>query len=364
MKKVPLRIIDKDFNLIGEIDDYESLIFIRRFFRVGEFEIHISLDKQNADKLIEDNLILLGADTRKVGIIEHCEKDTNEQGQDVLIVKGPTLKGITKRRITVPDNTTGYDRIKGNAETVMKYYVNNNIVTPADILRKIAQVALATDNKRGIVVPWQTRYEGLDDILGQIAEFTKLGWDITLDLQNNKWLFDIVEGRNLTSDQDILPPVIFSLDFDNIKTKHLMKSFMDYKNVGYCGGKGEEENRLIQQVGSISGIDRREVFIDCSDAENVDELTANGQQKLDEFKKIESFEAQILPQGSFVYGKDYDLGDTVTVMDRKWGVILNSMITEIKEIYEINGFNLETTFGTTIPNILTKFKRETKKIVR
>ncbi len=45
MNKVPIRIIDKDFNLLGEIDDYESLIFIRRFSRVGEFELHINLEK-------------------------------------------------------------------------------------------------------------------------------------------------------------------------------------------------------------------------------------------------------------------------------------------------------------------------------
>lgn len=31
MEKVPIRIISPDFNLLGEIDDYESLISIRRF---------------------------------------------------------------------------------------------------------------------------------------------------------------------------------------------------------------------------------------------------------------------------------------------------------------------------------------------
>jgi len=54
MNNIPIRIIDKDFNLLGEIDNYESLIFIRRFFKVGEFELHINLDKQNVDKLQED----------------------------------------------------------------------------------------------------------------------------------------------------------------------------------------------------------------------------------------------------------------------------------------------------------------------
>ncbi len=34
MNDIPIRIIDKDFNLLGEIDNYESLIFIRRFLKL------------------------------------------------------------------------------------------------------------------------------------------------------------------------------------------------------------------------------------------------------------------------------------------------------------------------------------------
>ncbi|MCY9758901.1 siphovirus ReqiPepy6 Gp37-like family protein, partial [Paenibacillus alvei] len=41
-----IRIIDTSFNLLGEIDNYESLQFIRRFFGTGEFELHISVGKQ------------------------------------------------------------------------------------------------------------------------------------------------------------------------------------------------------------------------------------------------------------------------------------------------------------------------------
>ncbi|MBE6075955.1 MAG: hypothetical protein E7210_02430 [Clostridium lundense] len=364
MNNIPIRIIDKDFNLLGEIDNYESLIFIRRFFKVGEFELHINLDKRNTDKLQEDNLILLGVYFNKVGIIEHIDKSMSEDGKEQLVIKGPTLKGITKRRLIIPPMGQGYDNAIGSQETIIKQYVNNNVVNPVDINRKIPQVIIAEDKKRGKEDKWRARYENLSDKITEISEYTQLGWDITLDVEQNNWIFDVIEGRNLIADQEENPPVIFSIDFDNIKNKHFLRSLLNYKNVAYCGGKGEDEDRLIQQIGESNGLARREIFIDCNQAEDITELKDMGKPKLEEYKIVETFETQLIPYGAFIYGQDWDLGDIVTVQDKKWGITLNSKVAEIKEIYETNGFNLECIFGDSIPTIIDRIKKVSKKEVR
>lgn len=364
MDNVTIRIISPNFELLGEIDDYESLIFIRKFFKVGEFELHINLGKQNVDKLQEDNLIILGTCFNKVGIIEHIEKSMTEEGKEELLVKGTTLKGIIKRRITVPPATQPYDNAIGLQETIIKQLINNNIVNPVDKDRIISNFAIAADKSRGEQDAWRTRYENLADKITEIAEYSELGWDVVLDIENNKFVFDVLEGKNLTADQEENPPCIFSVDFDNIKNKHFIRSLLNYKNIGYCGGKGENEDRLIQMLGEVKGLSRREIFIDCSQAEDIIELKSMGQQKINDYKITESFEAEVLPIGSFVYGQDWNLGDIVTVMDRKWGIVLNTRVTEVKEIYEVNGFNLECIFGNHIPNLLDSIKRISKKEVR
>lgn len=366
MDKVPIRIIDKDFNPLGEIDDYESLIFIRRFFKVGEFELHINVNKHHTDKLIDGNLILLGSSFNKIGIIMHRENALDENGEptDTLLIKGPTLKGLCSRRIIIPPSSQGYESFLGSQEAIMKYFVDKNCVNPTDIERIIPNLVIVENKDKGIQDKWRSRYENLSDKLAEIGEYSNLGWDVTLDFDNNKFVFDVMQGRDLTVDQESLPPVIFSIDFNSIKNRHYIESSLNHKNVGYCGGQGEEETRLIQQVGEVSGFDRIETFIDCSQAENIDELTTEGNQKLDELKKIKSFEVQIIPYGSFNYEEDYDLGDIVTAQDRKLGVTMNSRIIEFKEIYEVGGFNLEATFGTNIPNLLIILKRNTKKVVR
>lgn len=358
----PIRIISPQFDLLAEIDDYESLQFTRRWYKPGEFELHININKNNTDMLLEDNLIMLEDDTHRVGIIRHREIKLDDQGNasEELIIKGPSLQGITGRRVTVPLSGQGYDRIKSKAETVIKHYIDTNIVNPIDMNRKISQVIIAPNLSRGIEVPWQTRFEQLDIVLQEIAEWCDIGWDIYLDIENKKWVFDVFEGRNLTTNQDILPPVIFSVEFDNIKDQHFIDSSLNFKNVGYAGGQGEEELRLMQQIGTSVGLARHEIFIDCSDSANIDELTSNGQQKLAEFKRVQSFEVNII-QSSFIYGVDWDLGDIVTAQSKKWGITMNSRITEVKEVYEPSGFSLNATFGNNVPTLVEKLKHELKQ---
>jgi hypothetical protein len=362
MKNVPLRIISPNFELLGEIDDYESLQFTRRFYKVGEFELHININKNNTESLIENNLILLGTSFNKVGIIMHKEIEQDDNGNDELIIKGPTLKGIMSRRLIVPPTSgDGYDSETGTIETILKAFVNNNVVNPIDTARKIPQIVIATDQQRGNQDAWRSRFEVLSDKLDEIGEYAQMGWDVILDKDNKAWTFDVFMGRNLTTGQVLLPPVIFSTDFDNILTPHFTQSLLNTANTGYAGGKGEDADRLIQKIGDASGLERIESFLDCSDAEDATELLSQGQQKLDELKEIKTFEFSIIPDNTFVYEQDYDLGDFVTAQSRKWNITMDAQIIEVKEIYETDGVKLEVTFGTNIPTILTKLKQLTKK---
>src|SRR5206468_3746720 len=91
-------------------------------------------------------------------------------------------------------------------------------------------------------------------------------------------------------------------------------------------------------------------FLDCSLAENVTELGDMGKQKLAELGRIQTYNGIVLNTGSFVYEKDWDLGDTVTLQNKKWGLVMDSRITEVKEIYE-PASKLEIVLGNEIPTI-------------
>ena len=69
----PIRILSLTLELLGEIDNYLSFSFLRRYHSPGEFQLVTNRKVQNADKLNIDQLIMLGADKYKTGIIRHKE---------------------------------------------------------------------------------------------------------------------------------------------------------------------------------------------------------------------------------------------------------------------------------------------------
>lgn len=363
----PVSILTPDFKWLGEIDDYESLQFKRRFNKAGSFELHINLNKNLTETLQEENLVVLSS--KKVGVILH--RELNRENSEELIIRGYTLSGHVSRRLTLPPEGLSQDKIKAPVETAMKHYVRQNAVNPTDATRIIPQLVIAEDLQRGPEVDWFSRYKQLDEELEKIAFPNNFGWDIYLDEENEKWVFETFEGRNLTDSQDILPPVIFSIDFDNIKGQNFTQSAIGHKNTAYVGGQGEGEARRIVEISNTSGLSRIETFVDARDvsetagetgvpipdSEVISALSERARQKLQEVQKIESFESEILTYGPFIYEEDWDVGDTVTVQDPKLGITLDTPITEVTEIYEPSGFRLDAVFGNTLPTLINKIKR-------
>jgi hypothetical protein len=373
----PIRLLTPQLDLLAEIDNYESLLFTRRWHEVEEFELRINRHKRHTELLQRGNLIMLGASRNKVGIIRHREIELDENGKKTenWLVKGIALKGVVAQRIVVPPVGDSHDRANGSAETVMKHYVDRHVVNPVDVKRKIDMIVIASDQQRGSNISWESRFKNLAEELVEISKASGLGWDVILDLQQKKWIFDVFEGRDLTVNQSVNPPVIFSPQFESLKQLSFVESDYNYKNYGYIAGQGEGEDRRVVEVGEAEGLSRIETFIDARDISEEDEnqqalpeeqiiakLRERGQQKLSEFAQEFFLEGQILTNSPFVYEKDYDLGDVVTIQNREWGVTRDARITEIKEIYEPSGFQIEATFGESRPTLVKKLKQELAQI--
>lgn len=355
MRSKPIKIIDKGFNFLGEVDDYEALILTRSWGGIGGFEIHINANKKYTDKLRKENIIFINE--KKAGVILYREISTEDNER--LIVKGQQLKTYLGRRITLPPTGRAQDYKNDYVENIMKYYVEANCVNPADARRKIDRLRIAPMESRGIKTQYQTRFKNLAEELEKLSLISGLGWDVYLDLKNEEYVFDVFEGRDLTAAQSILPPAIFSVDYDNISSQKLIESAVGYKNTGYVGGQGEGTDRAIQVVGEdAQGLERYEVFIDARDIENSGDLSERGLQKLEELKEVITFDNEILTQSNLVYEKDYNLGDLVTAINTKWQVILDSRISEVTENYEVGGYRINAVFGNNIPTLVERIKQE------
>jgi len=367
-------------DILGEIDNYESMFFNRSFHGIGGIEIRINRYMKYANTLLKDNLILVGTDLNKVFIIKHREIELDENGKitENWLIKGYALKSIVAQRITMPPAHTAYDNRSGNAETVMKHYINNHLVNPVDRRRKIPQLVIAPDLQRGIFTTYSSRFKNVAEDMSTLSLASGLGWDVILDIRNKRWVFDIVEGKNLVTGQSINPPVIFSPQFESLKSLQYTQSELNYKNVAIVAGQGEGVDRRVIEVAGAGiglGINRHEVFIDARDVAETDEddqplpeqkiiqaLTDRGQQNLNELMQEEYLEGQILTNSPFKYQRDYDLGDVTTIQNNDWGITMDARITDIKEIHEGTGFSIDATFGNNRPTLIQKIKQELSQI--
>jgi hypothetical protein len=351
----PIRILSPTLDLQGEVDNYLSFSFVRRYHSPGEFQLVTNRKVQNADKLNINQMVMLGGDKYKTGIIKYKEIKTNDKGEEILTVKGYTLGAITRQRITIPPDGLAYDIQEADGETAMKHYVQRNCLDIPGM--EFPNLVIAPNKNRGESIRWQSRYKNLEEELEQISRLSNLGWHIYLDFDLKVLIFDIYKGRNFSASQQINPPVIFSPRFENVKSQEYTDSLIGFANYAIVAGQGEGVDRTVVMTGSdATGIDKHVIFVDARDIENSVDLIQRGEVKLSEHQRTISFQSEILSSGPFQYQKDWDVGDIVTVQNKDWNITMDTRITEVEEIYEAGGFKLNVTFGESIPTLTQKLK--------
>ncbi|RIJ64096.1 siphovirus ReqiPepy6 Gp37-like family protein [Rummeliibacillus sp. POC4] len=380
---LPLRIIDLNFKLIEEVSLYESLQLTRKHHEIGEIELKINRYVKGADQLRKDRIIFPHNQLHKVYQIKHREIELDENGKETenWIIKAKSLKSWLSQRLILPPSHTAYVNKQGKAETVMKYFVDICAVNPVDAKRKILNLVISPDLKRGDTISRSARFDVLSDEMITISQLSGLGWNISVDIKNKQFVFDVVEGVNCVSTQRDNPPVIFSPEFDSLKSMGYTESYLDYKNMAYIAGQGEGVDRRVITIGdTATGLDRYELFVDARDVgeTNTDDegnetprsqqeietdLTDRGNEKLSEHSQEIYMEGQILTKSPFIYERDWDLGDITTQQNKNWGITMDARITEVKEIYEAgNPKRIEVVFDKDKPTFMNLIKRQFKNM--
>lgn len=384
MKIPSVRILSPQLDFLGEIDLYTSLLFSRSWQGTGEFELHAA-GPLNPLFLAESNFIMLDNNGRRAGIIRSVEQTDGGSGMETMI-RGQTLNGIACQRYTLPlegEANGGYDTVPAllspadtpapvPAETILKTYAQRHLSSPLDPKRKIPVLTVAKDLGRGAKSTWISRYEQLDSVFQLVSEYTDIGWEIYIDLENKQLVFDVIPGVDRSGQQSGNSQVFFSLDYESVQTLAYSRDVTTFKNLAYAGGTGEGPSRLVLKVTNEAeepqGLERFETFLDCGGLELTETSTAlslesEGKHKLQDYPKTESLTATIAQGGSFLYLRQWDLGDLVTVIDRNMGVAYDTRVSGVEERYEAGSIGIDVTFGEA-PKHLDRIIRSIKPTVK
>ena len=69
-----IRVYNSDLYRIGQIENQISLIWTRKFFEAGNFEIHAPITPKNLDLLQAGNIVSIKG-AKEAGVIEDIEKE-------------------------------------------------------------------------------------------------------------------------------------------------------------------------------------------------------------------------------------------------------------------------------------------------
>lgn len=338
-----VRVYSREMELIGFLSGITSLQWHRMYYGPGDFELHAATTEDNIRYLQLENLIWIPGKP-EAGVVESIDIKYSSTEKD-LVVKGRFLSSYMDRRLIRPSYTAD----NSNTETVMRTLLSNAVAIP--------KVELGSTIGITDTVSFNAQYKGLLDYEQRLAKSAAVGFRFRPDFENKKITFEIFQGVDRSADQTDRPQVIFSTDFGNLEQIEYSRDNYSYKNVCYVGQINDGTVSSVYTTGddTLTGLDRRETWLEASDVNKDDLTTAQFESSMkqrgkDELKsnkcKSSTLDSDVDPNGNFQYLKDYDLGDVVTVRHSAWGIERAERITEINEVYESGVFKIEPTFGT------------------
>lgn len=333
-----LYVLDRSLRTIGIIDAYTSIIWTKRYFACGDFELYLPVS--HLDILAIGNYIYR-LDDDAIMFIENIEITTDSEVGNFLRVSGRSAECLLAKRI-IWNQTT----FSGTVENLIYKLIRENAVSPTDANRVIPLLTIGESQNYAETIEKQITGTNLLDAIIELCTTYQYGFKFTL--QDGQFVFSLYKGKQTE--------VVFSPEFDNLINTSYQRNTSEYANVALVAGEGEGASRKTCPVGNASGLDRSEIYVDARDLSTDSEepisdeeydaiLIERGSEKIAEHTVTEGFEGNAEPSGTYDYKTDWNLGDIVQVVN-EYGMAGNPRIVEIIESEDENGYSIIPTFTT------------------
>lgn len=347
-----MNIYTLDLNGITDvIEVYESLIWNLQFFGKGDLQFKLPGTPKNIGLLQTGTLLVREEDIgdnefHNVMMIENRQIDFDAEKGWILTLTGKSLKNIVSYRIIWQQMN-----ITGLVEEGIREVITQNIINPADSNRAIDDFVLEGPQGFAEEFDVQLMGENIADWLELVGKTFGIGWDVYI--KNGKYVFALKKGADRTFDQDVNVPVVFSPEYDNLATSTYKYDKGNFKNAALIGGEGDGIAQRLTNVGTVSGLDRYELFVDgqgvSSNGEIITEetyigmLQDYGREELAKTSYITTVDGTIIPNVMYKINEDYFLGDLVQIQNI--GLSAKSRIIELIYSEDETGAVIVPTFS-------------------
>lgn len=391
-----IEILDRNFKRLDILRHYTFSQYNMKFRGIGTFTVNAPLELNTIFLNREGQYYLLfnGNVHPVVGKVEDVKKESEDEENKLTITGRLALFILTKRIVSDTINTSGTTlehMEKLVTENILK--VKNNRYIPITIDDS------AVNKNKLSKVDRQVTGGYIWDEFEELLEQDKIGVELypkivptysVNDIDSNilDWTLKFSSGIDRTKGNvDGNVPVIFSQQLSNINRVDYERNVENHCNIAYIAGEGEGSNRKwfeipINQEESqeTKGWERSELWIDARDIQSEDDdgnqltdeqynalIKQRAKEKAVENDIQESYEATVTTKNKrYVYGKDYFLGDFVTVVDTQLGLEFDVQIIGItfskQDTEEITDIELQYGNKRISPqSILQQNKRKTEQ---
>ena len=182
MIKIKIHDATYPFDVVGLVEDYDSLIWTERYNDVGDFELIVRMTIENYEMLALDRTLSIPDTTKRMIIESHEIKESDEDGTSSLILKGRSLEAILDRRIVL-NSMYVYGKLDPVINEILSDNVFSTAYSPRDIPHFTYQAAtgMYIDNKI-----FSTEEMNFYVITSYSIHYTKL-YDLICKMRNISW---------------------------------------------------------------------------------------------------------------------------------------------------------------------------------
>lgn len=325
--------------------EFESLNYTRVFNGAGKLHrFSVRADELDPDLVKVDYQLQVwrrpaGGASRLdfLAFVRHWKWRLDAAGGVRLVIEDcPDQNELLRRRI-VPHYSGHPDAYSNNdpVDNIMQDVIAAEFIAPTDTDREMPLLSIETGGNAGPSISKAYAWQNVLDLFQELSQesqqagnetfFALAVHDVDYGGSWTTWQFRTFTGQpGADRTHDSENPVIFGPAFENIEEMERVHDYRGEENAVYVAGQGVGRERVLVEVEdtaaqTASAWNRREGFVDARDIdpfESVsvyDLLTARGQQRINETRPRIGIHGRIRSTEHTLYGRDWDLGDLVTV---------------------------------------------------
>lgn len=354
---VDIFVMNEKLETIYIVDAYKSIIWTDRYREAGDFELYTEVSGEVLKYITKDRYLSI-KDSERTMIVSSIEVESDRDLGNKIKITGKSLESILNRRII-----WGLKVLNTDLQNGIKTLLNECVISPSDSARKIPNFIFEESSDERITkLKMDNQYTGdnLYDVIYQLCLENDLGFKVVLN-NTGQFVFSLYAGVDRSYNQTTNPFVTFSPKYENLVNSNYLDSNADMKNITLIAGEGEDNARTYTTyaISEETGLNRRELFTDARDLQSkyydngtehtiphtqyIKNLQDRGKSNLLDYSAITAFEGEVEPRSSFIYRRDYELGDIVQI-ENEYDFRGTARISEVVASQDDQGYSLYPTF--------------------